>query len=854
MEAALSGDPSWRGFAQARAPGLGPALWSAQHEAITLTRVTQRLRFSHYLIDLAARELRDDGRLLQLSPKIFDCIAYLIENRERAVGRDELMAAVWGRADTADTQLGQAMLKARRALGDSGDAQHTIRTVAGFGYRWVANVHAADGDEAVASVPLVEEPAAEFATEAAETEIVAAPVRATPPNARRWPLLLAASLALLLAVGAFAWQRHRSQAPAQAANAAAAQSGGTVAVLPAVLDADADSAWLRLGMMDLVAGRLRSAGLTVAPSENVVSATRAAKDDAAVAESVRAALDPRWLVAPTARKTDAGWVVSLELRERDGKPREIGAKGADAIAATRAASERLLDLFGRHVQDEGAAKRPFDEWLPRIDAALLVDDLETARRLLQAAPPERRRAPDVRLREALVELGAGRFDIARADLDRLLDEVPAETDPVLRARILSSRGAALVRLGRSAEAEATLGDALVLLEGRAEPALLGKTHMRRGVARSLLGRYDQAVADFAQARLALQLAADTLGAAQVELNEGALNGVRNHPADALQSFQRAEAMFARFGLSAELVNALVNQIVAHRVLLQPAEALAVSERSLALLGRLPSPDLEHLLKLRRAQAFADVGRWSDANMLLDELARAIDPLREPELAAMTANGRAELALARGRADEALQLVAPIVEQLLDPGFASTRAEAWFTAIRALHALHRDTEAADSVRRFAAWSAQSGNSTFVIHARLAEAEQAVAERRFADADRLYADALHLAGTQNIPADIADVARSYGSLLIARGELARAAPVVGQVAGFAGRDFGCALLQVRLYHALGQNEAWRSALEHARSLSAERAIPVELTEPPTETKIGRSVSAAMAPPAARDAAVA
>jgi|GEM_PF-91290 len=843
MQAALPGDASWSGF---KAPGpAGPALWSAPRGAITLTRVTQRLRFSRYEIDFAARELRHDGRLLQLSPKIFDCIAYLIENRERAVGRDELMAAVWGRTDTADTQLGQAMLKARRALGDSGEAQHTIRTVAGFGYRWVAGVQPIEED-AAPSAPPSADPAATPPPHAPADAAAPPAVRAAVP--RRRPLLATAALALLaalLALGAFAWQRHRAPAPEHAA-AAAARSGGALAVLPARLDADADSTWLRLGLMDLVAGRLRGAGLTVAPSENVVSAARAAKDEAGVADAVRRALDPRWLIAPSARKTDAGWVVSLELRERDGKPREIGAQGADAVAAARAASERVLDLLGRPAADDAAAaaKRPFDEWLSRVDAALLVDDLDAARRLLQSAPAERRQAPDARLRQALVEFGAGRFDVARADLERLLADVPAETDPVLRARIMSSRGAALIRLGRNAEAESDLDQALTLLEGHAEPALLGKTYMRRGVARSLLGRYDLAVADFAQARVAMQLAADALGAAQVELNEGALNGVRNHPADALQSFQRAEAMFARFGVSSELVTTMANQIVAYRVLLQPAEALAVSERSLALFGRLPSPDLEHLLKLRRAQAFADVGRWSDAAMLLEELARAIDPVREPELAAMTATGRAELALARGRADEALALAAPAVEGLLEPGFASTRAEAWFVAIRALQALRRDGEAGEAVRRFAAWSAEAGNSTFVVHARLAEAEQAVVERRFDDADRLYADALRLAGAQNVPADIADVARSYGGMLIARGELVRAAPVVGQVAGFAGRDFGCALLQVRLYHALGQNEAWRSALEHARALSAERAIPPDLLVPPAEAKIGRAVSAARA----------
>lgn len=66
-------------------------------------RVTRRLRFGPRLIDLATRELSDDGRLLQLSPRVFDAVAYLIEHRDRAVGRDELMAALWGKADVADT-------------------------------------------------------------------------------------------------------------------------------------------------------------------------------------------------------------------------------------------------------------------------------------------------------------------------------------------------------------------------------------------------------------------------------------------------------------------------------------------------------------------------------------------------------------------------------------------------------------------------------------------------------------------------------------------------------------------------------------------------------------------------------
>ncbi len=75
-----------------------------------------------------------------LSPTVFDCLCWLLEHRDRAVGRDELAAAVWGRADFADTQVVQAVLKARRAVADTGEEQRAIRTIPRFGYRWVAPV------------------------------------------------------------------------------------------------------------------------------------------------------------------------------------------------------------------------------------------------------------------------------------------------------------------------------------------------------------------------------------------------------------------------------------------------------------------------------------------------------------------------------------------------------------------------------------------------------------------------------------------------------------------------------------------------------------------------------------------
>lgn len=119
-------------------------------------------RFGNCTVDPAARELRYAGELVTLSPRVFDCLAYLIEHRDRAVGRDELIAAVWGRVDVTDALLGQTILKARRAVADSGDGQNVIRTIPRFGYRWVAEIGVENRPAPPANLqlpPLIADPA-----------------------------------------------------------------------------------------------------------------------------------------------------------------------------------------------------------------------------------------------------------------------------------------------------------------------------------------------------------------------------------------------------------------------------------------------------------------------------------------------------------------------------------------------------------------------------------------------------------------------------------------------------------------------------------------------------------------------
>ena len=91
---------------------------------------------------------------------------------------------------------------------------------------------------------------------------------------------------------------------------------------------------------------------------------------------------------------------------------------------------------------------------------------------------------------------------------------------------------------------------------------------------------------------------------------------------------------------------------------------------------------------------------------------------------------------------------------------------------------------------------------------------------------YARALGEADALRIPLDLREVAIAYATWLIGRGEHGRAGALAERVAGFAARDFGSALLQVRVQQAMGDEALWRSALARAQALAGDRVIPPAL----------------------------
>ncbi|TMJ33733.1 MAG: hypothetical protein E6G96_04045 [Alphaproteobacteria bacterium] len=107
-----------------------------------------RYLFAKHVLDTDRRELRRGAELVAVEPQVFDLLVYLVHHRDHVVSKDDIIAAVWGGRVVSDSTLTSRINAARKAVGDSGEEQKLIRTIARKGLRFVGAVHAASGSEA----------------------------------------------------------------------------------------------------------------------------------------------------------------------------------------------------------------------------------------------------------------------------------------------------------------------------------------------------------------------------------------------------------------------------------------------------------------------------------------------------------------------------------------------------------------------------------------------------------------------------------------------------------------------------------------------------------------------------------
>jgi TolB-like protein/DNA-binding winged helix-turn-helix (wHTH) protein/Tfp pilus assembly protein PilF len=96
--------------------------------------------FDDVVIDLANFRLRKEGRVKSLTPRAFDVLIYLIEQRGRVVEKQELFERVWKETFVTDNALTRAIKEIRRGLNDDAGAPRYIETVPKRGYRFIGEL------------------------------------------------------------------------------------------------------------------------------------------------------------------------------------------------------------------------------------------------------------------------------------------------------------------------------------------------------------------------------------------------------------------------------------------------------------------------------------------------------------------------------------------------------------------------------------------------------------------------------------------------------------------------------------------------------------------------------------------
>ncbi len=140
-------------------------------------------QFDDVVIEARTHRLLRGGAALEIEPKAFRVLLYLVENRGRVVPKDELVQAVWAGTFVSDNALTRVIAQLRKQLGDTARDSRVIETVPTIGYRFLPEVRTV----AEAAIP--------------RTEV-------------QWPRRrLLFYLAAIPLVGMFLWLRREQAAP-----------------------------------------------------------------------------------------------------------------------------------------------------------------------------------------------------------------------------------------------------------------------------------------------------------------------------------------------------------------------------------------------------------------------------------------------------------------------------------------------------------------------------------------------------------------------------------------------------------------------------------------------------------------
>ena len=95
---------------------------------------SRALKFEGLEINVPARTVSVDGKRVELTPKEYDLLFYLIENKNIALSRDKLLSDIWGYDFFGDDRTIDTHIKNLR--NNLGEYRKFIVTLRGVGYKF----------------------------------------------------------------------------------------------------------------------------------------------------------------------------------------------------------------------------------------------------------------------------------------------------------------------------------------------------------------------------------------------------------------------------------------------------------------------------------------------------------------------------------------------------------------------------------------------------------------------------------------------------------------------------------------------------------------------------------------------
>jgi len=93
-----------------------------------------RIRFGPFVLNLDTRQLTEDNRQIHLTPKAFELLTMLVQDRPKVLSKAALQNRLWPDTFVAEANLSNLVAEIREALRDQAHAPTFIRTAHGFGY------------------------------------------------------------------------------------------------------------------------------------------------------------------------------------------------------------------------------------------------------------------------------------------------------------------------------------------------------------------------------------------------------------------------------------------------------------------------------------------------------------------------------------------------------------------------------------------------------------------------------------------------------------------------------------------------------------------------------------------------